>query len=328
MKGVLEMKKIILMIIAICICNIGGFGVNADIINNANISKIKLQSQSPWITEHEKYDYTTTNEAEIQYISNFFELLTTLEGDCPAVTDSKCIYMEYEYSDNTKESYTIYPHGICMHERQTYNITLQEYESFLELIYALKNNKLLLTEPLTFEPSEWAEEYINKAVDYGFLPLWNRVNYTEPITRIEICSIIDNFINKQVSLSENPMRHNPFTDTIDENVQALYSKKIIHGKTENTFCPYEFITREEFAKILSETYKYLTTRELQSETAITFEDNDNISSWAFDYVNKLYCFGILLGYNNEFLPKRNITKEETVLTLVRLYDLVSTEPSP
>lgn len=62
---------------------------------------------------------------------------------------------------------------------------------------------------------------------------------------------------KNQDIAKNKSVKNPFSDTADESVISLYNYAIINGKNENEFYPYDYITREEFAKILSGTYNKL-----------------------------------------------------------------------
>ena len=90
----------------------------------------------------------------------------------------------------------------------------------------------------------------------------------------------------------------------------------------NEFCPYDFITKEELAKLLSNTY-HLISKNISSETVkLLYKDEGNISDWAVEYVSNMTDAGIFIGNENgEFEPQKNISKEEVVVVLNRLYDM-------
>ena len=57
--------------------------------------------------------------------------------------------------------------------------------------------------------------------------------------------------------------------------------------------------------------------------APTFADNDRISPWAFDAVGQIQSVGIMQGVgNNRFDPKGPYTTEQSIATMLRLYDYI------
>ena len=60
-----------------------------------------------------------------------------------------------------------------------------------------------------------------------------------------------------------------------------------------------------------------------TQQAATFNDNDSISSWAFDAVGEMQATGIMGGVgNNTFAPKSDYTREQSIITIMRLFDIV------
>ena len=61
---------------------------------------------------------------------------------------------------------------------------------------------------------------------------------------------------------------------------------------------------------------------LEKKTA-TFADNTVISSWAFESVGQLQAVGIMGGIgNNTFAPKDPYTREQSIITIIRLFNIV------
>ena len=57
--------------------------------------------------------------------------------------------------------------------------------------------------------------------------------------------------------------------------------------------------------------------------APTFADNASISSWARDAVGRVKAAGIMDGTgNNQFTPQGTYTREQSILTILRLYNTV------
>ena len=200
-----------------------------------------------------------------------------------------------------------------------YAIDRNEYQRFLDFIHALKTSTIILEDEVTFEPSEWAKEDVEKAIEGGLVPSINQINYKGKINRLEVCQLIDNLLEKQ-KVEKSKTTENPFSDTTDKNIISLYSHGIIHGKADSMFLPYDYVTREELAKILSNTY-YLLNGKLQSSDSIyQYADQEEIADWALNYINDMYALDIMIGNSdNEFKPKDNITKEELIIAILRIY---------
>lgn len=59
------------------------------------------------------------------------------------------------------------------------------------------------------------------------------------------------------------------------------------------------------------------------EEPYSYADNDDISEWARDAVCAMNNAGIMTGMeHNKFEPKRNYTNEQSIATIMRLYDFV------
>ena len=98
---------------------------------------------------------------------------------------------------------------------------------------------------------------------------------------------------------------------------------IVDGRGDGNFYPYDYITREEFAKILFKTYETLYGK-MELMGVMNYKDSDSIADWARESVSLMTDLGLFNGNeNNEFMPKENITKEQVISILVRLSPLES-----
>ena len=103
-------------------------------------------------------------------------------------------------------------------------------------------------------------------------------------------------------------------------ISALYNAGLIGGYPDNTFRPDANITREEITKILCSSIEYSGTM-LTGTSNISFNDNDNISLWAEEYVKKAYAAELLKGDDkNNFRPKDNATRAEAATVIYRVLD--------
>ncbi|MBE7022144.1 MAG: hypothetical protein E7414_02870 [Ruminococcaceae bacterium] len=100
-----------------------------------------------------------------------------------------------------------------------------------------------------------------------------------------------------------------------EAIEALASRGIINGKTENSFEPNSTMTRAEFATIIARGLG------LPEKSNAIFKDvtpND----WFYNYVGTAFHYGIIKGVSeNEFNPNGTITREEAAVMVARAASL-------
>ena len=91
--------------------------------------------------------------------------------------------------------------------------------------------------------AHWASGYLALAKSKGWLS--EDVDLNSTITRLQFCKIAA----KAKGLSEQPEK-NPFKDTANKDVLALYKVSVISGMTSDTFQPDGLLTRAQIAKII------------------------------------------------------------------------------
>ena len=98
----------------------------------------------------------------------------------------------------------------------------------------------------------------------------------------------------------------------EESINILAANNIINGKSDKTFAPGDFVTREEFAKLIAASF-----RMTGADATVSFADiNEN--DWFYPYVAALYRAGIIKGVNdNEYGVGQYITREDMAVILVR-----------
>ena len=94
------------------------------------------------------------------------------------------------------------------------------------------------------ETPHWASGWYHGARARKWLD--KDVDLDKPITRLELCRVAA----KAKGLTEQPSS-NPFTDTDDKDVLALYRAKVVSGVTATEFRPNDLLTRAQISKIIS-----------------------------------------------------------------------------
>ena len=75
-----------------------------------------------------------------------------------------------------------------------------------------------------------------------------------------------------------------------EAIEALAIKGVVNGKAEGIFAPGDYVTREEFAKILAKTYG------LVAEDGVCNFTDMSSDRWSYEYVAAMYEYGVITGY--------------------------------
>ena len=178
--------------------------------------------------------------------------------------------------------------------------------------------------------SEWAQPYVDLAYQNGILDKNKNYDYQEPITREAFCELIDAFLIKtnyyeeraSKLVTQEALQESPFADTDNKSVLKLYLCGFVKGKSETEFCPDELLTREEAAYIaMLLAYAFTPSMDGLTKFFGYFNDGSEVSEWAIDamfYVSDMkYMQGVGDGL---FAPKDNLTTEQAVTILQRIYD--------
>ncbi len=180
-------------------------------------------------------------------------------------------------------------------------------------------------------PSDWAANSVNSAISYGLIPESVQGRYQDNITREEFAELLDEVCNDYSGgkgsfiFWENYNKNNyddeghPFTDTQNYAVKRMYLAGIMSGTGNGKFEPDAPLTREQAAVMMANLCGF-ASRPL-SAGSVTFNDKNEISSWALDSVGKIQAAGIMSGLGgNIFAPKQNYTREQSIVTALKLYE--------
>ncbi len=97
-------------------------------------------------------------------------------------------------------------------------------------------------------------------------------------------------------------------------IKKLTEKKIINGISEDEFAPNEYITRAQFASLVSRILEIEKTDYIGEFTDVSKDD------WFATDVEALCGKCIINGSNGEFMPNSNITREAMAKILVAAYE--------
>lgn len=188
----------------------------------------------------------------------------------------------------------------------------------------------------TTPPAGWAREAVGRAYslrifypfdmpgDYiGGAQGVHDVSYADPITRKNFCEVAMRLYRALRKGEASAIPEDDFlpafTDTKASCVRELAYLGVIGGVGDGKFDPDGQLTREQAAAILSRLAGVLGIR--LDNSAPAFADNGSISSWATDAVGQMQASGIMGGLgNNQFGPQGTYSWEQSIATLMRLYD--------
>ena len=168
-------------------------------------------------------------------------------------------------------------------------------------------------------PSSWAAEDVSTAITAGIVPPALQSSYTRATTRAEFCALA-------TALYENVLgtisQRATFSDTTDVNVEKMAALGVVLGVGNNKFDPDAKLTREQAATMLARLANVMGKPIAKQPS--TFRDNAEISSWASEAVGQMLVSGVMNGTgNNTFSPKAEYTREQSILTMLRMLRYVT-----
>jgi hypothetical protein len=185
---------------------------------------------------------------------------------------------------------------------------------------------ILMTVTLSFpayaadNPSAWAAENVNTAIKANLVPQALQAKYTQATTRAEYCALAvalyEAYTGKAIT------ERKTFADTTDVNVEKAAGIGVMAGVGDNRSDPNANLTREQAAVMLARLAEVIGKP--LAASAATFADNAQISDWAIAQVGQVQKAGIMAGIgNNTFAPKNPYTREQSIITILRLWEPMS-----
>ncbi|WP_052124168.1 S-layer homology domain-containing protein [Ureibacillus manganicus] len=99
---------------------------------------------------------------------------------------------------------------------------------------------------------------------------------------------------------------------------------IVFGDLEGNFNPHNKITREDMTAMLMRALEYKEDSRLEAtSTSNKFADENNISTYAIDAIQKATALNIIKDIgNNKFAPKKDTTRAEAAVMLYQVLKLL------
>lgn len=142
----------------------------------------------------------------------------------------------------------------------------------------------------------------------------------DEVSRAEFAAMITRAMGLEPTAYENSFFDVVSGDWYSGYVQTVRSNNYMNGY-DGLFNPNEAITREELAKVIVAAYNAKTNTKLETGKTLYFNDLDNISYWAYDYIVEAADMGFINGMTEElFAPKQHATRAQTAVMLKRVYD--------
>lgn len=177
-------------------------------------------------------------------------------------------------------------------------------------------------------PSQWAQSEVQRAIELKLVPNDLQVNYQTYITREEFCALLGQMLEVRYRRDIDDLvkkyggQEVQFSDTESEMVEGIAALGIVSGRGEGIFDPEGRITRQEAAVMLANTIKVFGTDQIGNAVG-AYRDQDSIASWAVNGVTTVSQLGIMSSTgNNEFSPLGTYSREQAIVTVLRVYDLL------
>ncbi len=173
--------------------------------------------------------------------------------------------------------------------------------------------------------SDWSRGYMAEALLENVIGSYFWAEDPDaPITRGDFASLAMNVLTA-MDMAPAYTGDSGFSDDSTLFARALSQAGIIMGYPDGTFRPDASISRQEAAAILSRAAQYAGIKPDGEPEAFT--DSGSISYWAAGSVEDVSRMGIMLGVPDgggfAFDPQGSYTREQSVATMMRLYELQS-----
>ena len=220
-------------------------------------------------------------------------------------------------------------------EKKTEENPLIHYFDITPEMLSLKH--LIIERPITLGGtgvSAWAENEVKAAMYEGLVLETLYKTMKDNITRQEFCYLVINMLTvknsksiEQILLEKGvELNYDAFLDTADAYVLSANALGIVNGKGDYKFDPEGFITRQEAATMLYRTAKVMGVLEPNSEK-LEFTDSDKFAEWGKEGIFFVSASQSKQGMrvmggveNGKFDPNGLYTKEQSVLTIYRIFN--------
>lgn len=175
-------------------------------------------------------------------------------------------------------------------------------------------------------PSSWAKSAVDTARNAGIVPEQVDQAYTQSITRADFCALaaaVYRTWEKSGNVKSVDKATVSFSDTKDEDVLLCASLGVVNGVGNGKFAPQQQLTRQQAASMLHRlgNLRKNAKDSVKDRMPHVFADGADIQAWARSDVYWAYNSGVMNGVSgNRFAPNNSYTHEQSIATMLRLYD--------
>ena len=194
-------------------------------------------------------------------------------------------------------------------------------------IAAILSAAMLVTAAAAAEaPSSWAKSAVDTARNAGIVPEQVDQAYTQSITRADFCALaaaVYRTWEKSGNVKSVEKTAVSFSDTKDEDVLLCASLGVVNGVGNGKFAPQQQLTRQQAASMLHRlgNLRKNAKDSVKDRMPHVFADGADIQAWARSDVYWAYNSGVMNGVSgNRFAPNNSYTHEQSIATMLRLYD--------
>ena len=164
----------------------------------------------------------------------------------------------------------------------------------------------------------WGEDEIRPLLESGVVEGdGESLNLEKEVTRAEFATMLIRGFDIEVVKFSDVGNDVKAEDWFADYVQTAVENKIMQGNGD-ILRPNDFITREEAATVLMNTYE-LVFGKLKEKTEVSFTDKNDISEWAKDSVNGAVSAGLIKGFETgEFMPFTQLKREQAMVMIYRM----------
>lgn len=158
----------------------------------------------------------------------------------------------------------------------------------------------------------WAKDAIIYLADFGVIHQNNgKVEPQRYINRSEFVELIVGSFGLYDYSADCDFEDVDKTSFYYPYIASAYKCGIINGTSEKRFGAREYLSRQDMATIIYRTAVFCGI-DLSEKSELSFSDNDQISSYAYDAISSLVSAKAVSGTeNNKFLPKKLSTFAES-----------------
>ena len=139
------------------------------------------------------------------------------------------------------------------------------------------------------------------------------------ISRAQFAALIRRALNMNTTSYQGNFSDIFEGDWYVQEISAITASGIMNGDVDGRFRPNDPITREEMAKVIVQAYKYKNNISELPRAGVSYNDSNDISGWAQEYVQNAVALGLMNGIGEgNFAPKANSTRAQGAVVIYRL----------